>query len=192
MTELALANYPGFYTLAPPGPATPFGVYWPALVAAEQVHPTVRLPSGERVDVPHPHRGGRPTIAEPPAPPPFEAQGATTPLPLGALCGARSGDKGGNANVGLWTWDNDVFAWLVATLSSHRLRQLVPEAAGLDVRRTVLANLRACNFVIVGLLGEGVASSTRYDPQAKGLGEFVRSRIVDVPNELLDHRRRPF
>ncbi len=192
VTELALANYPGFFTLAPPGPATPFGVYWPALVAAEQVHPTVTLPSGERVDVPHPHRGGRPTIAEPPAPPPFEAQGATTPLPLGALCGARSGDKGGNANVGLWTWDNDVFAWLVATLSSHRLRQLVPEAAGLDVRRTVLANLRACNFVIVGLLGEGVASSTRYDPQAKGLGEFVRSRIVDVPNELLDHRRRPF
>jgi hypothetical protein len=27
-----------------------------------------------------------------------------------------------------------------------------------------------------GLLGEGVASSTRFDPQAKGLGEYLRSR----------------
>ena len=53
------------------------------------------------------------------------------------------------------------------------------------VRRHVLANLRALNFVIEGLLGEGVASSTRFDPQAKALGEWLRSRTVDIPEELL-------
>ena len=45
-------------------------------------------------------------------------------------------------------------------------------------------NLRALNFVVVGLLGEGVASSTRPDPQAKGLGEYLRSRLVDIPVDL--------
>jgi len=45
--------------------------------------------------------------------------------------------------------------------------------------------VRALNFVIVGLLGEGVASSTRPDPQAKSLGEYVRSRLVDIPVHFL-------
>ena len=41
-----------------------------------------------------------------------------------------------------------------------------------------LPNLRALNIVLVGYLGEGVASSTSFDPQAKGLGEYLRSRSV--------------
>jgi hypothetical protein len=36
-----------------------------------------------------------------------------------------------------------------------------------------------------GLLGEGVASSTRPDPQAKSLGEFLRARSVEIPATLL-------
>ena len=54
---------------------------------------------------------------------------------------------------------------------------LLPEAAGLEVRRFELPNIRALNFVVVGLLGEGVASSTAFDAQAKGLGEYLRSRV---------------
>jgi hypothetical protein len=110
-------------------------------------------------------------------------------LPLGTLIGARSGDKGGNANIGLWTWDDDLYAWMAATLTPERLRQLVPEASGLAVTRTELPRLRALNFVVVGILGEGVASSTRFDPQAKGLGEFVRSRRVALPEPLVAKAR---
>ena len=110
--------------------------------------------------------------------------------PLGRLCGARSGDKGGNANVGVWTRDPAAYAWLRAYLTADRLRALLPEAAGLEIRRFELPNLRALNFVIVGLLGEGVAASTRPDPQAKGLGEYLRSRPVDVPAPLLAGRPR--
>jgi len=105
---------------------------------------------------------------------------------LGAICGGRSGDKGGNANVGLWTATDDAYEWLAGFLTDAQVRALVPEAADLEVRRYLLSNLRAVNLVFVGILGEGVASSTRPDPQAKGLAEYVRSRVVDVPRVLLE------
>ncbi|MGA8791368.1 AtuA-related protein, partial [Candidatus Binatus sp.] len=78
------------------------------------------------------------------------------------------------------------YAWLAEFLRIERLKQLLPETAPLEVRRYELPNLRALNFVIVGLLGEGVASSVRPDPQAKSLGEWLRARVVDVPEVLLD------
>jgi hypothetical protein len=106
-------------------------------------------------------------------------------VPLGRIAGARSGDKGGNANVGLWARRPEAFGWLRETLTVDRFRDLLPEAAGLEVRRYELANLYALNFVVVGLLGEGVAAATRPDPQAKGLGEYLRSRPIDVPAALL-------
>jgi hypothetical protein len=106
-------------------------------------------------------------------------------MPLGTVVGARSGDKGGNANVGLWARSPAGFAWLAAELGVDRFRQLLPEAAHLEVDRYALPNLLALNFVVHGLLGEGVASSTRPDPQAKSLGEYLRSRLVEMPVALL-------
>jgi hypothetical protein len=103
---------------------------------------------------------------------------------LGTICGARSGDKGGNANLGLWAWDDRAYRWLAQYLTVDRLRNLVPEAAALEIQRYELPNLRALNFVLVGILGDGVASCLRADPQAKGLGEYVRSRVVDLPVDL--------
>jgi hypothetical protein len=117
------------------------------------------------------------------------AAGPTRRAPLGLVCGARSGDKGGNANVGLWTPSPAAFGWLREYLDVARFRELLPEAAGLEVRRYELPNLSALNFVVVGLLGEGVAASTRPDPQAKGLGEYLRSRHADIPVLLLEGDR---
>jgi len=204
-TELALAGYPGLHITAPPGAGTAYGVYWPALVPAELVAPAVVLPDGTRVEVPHHgHRAAAgptvvdsgedaslsPGVPEAPDAVPTPSVGARTPgptvrLPLGTLIGARSGDKGGNANVGLWARDDDAWAWLDAVLTLDRFRELLPEADGLAVQRHAFPNLRALNFVVVGLLGEGVASSTRPDPQAKGLGEYLRSRLVDLPARLV-------
>jgi hypothetical protein len=207
-TELALAGYPGLHLTAPPGAATAYGVYWPALVPADLVVPAVVRPDGSRVDVPHHgHRApDGPAVVEgadaslapgvPVAPdlatPARDrarstATGATVPLPLGTVIGARSGDKGGNANVGLWARSDEAWAWLDAELTLERFRELLPEADSLVVQRHAFPNLRALNFVVVGLLGEGVASSTRPDPQAKGLGEYLRSRVVDVPDHLVPH-----
>ncbi|HEY3651389.1 MAG TPA: exopolyphosphatase, partial [Streptosporangiaceae bacterium] len=106
-------------------------------------------------------------------------------VPLGRLCGARSGDKGGAANVGLWAVSPEAYAWLAGYLSVDRLRELLTEAAGLEIDRYELPNLLAVNFVIHGLLAPGVSGTTRPDAQAKGLGEYLRSRIVPAPVALL-------
>ncbi len=111
--------------------------------------------------------------------------GATRRVPLGTIAGARSGDKGGNANIGVWVRNDRAWEWLHSYLDVAELKRLLPETAELLVTRHVLANLRAINFVIEGILGEGVASNVRFDPQAKALGEWLRSRHVDVPEELL-------
>jgi hypothetical protein len=111
--------------------------------------------------------------------------------PLGTFVHARSGDKGGNANLGLWvahdgspTYDRRV-AWLLALVSADFVRDLLPETAGVEVEVFALPHLGGVNVVLHGLLGRGVAASTRFDPQAKGLGEWARSRLVDIPEELL-------
>ena len=124
------------------------------------------------------------------APPPGSTggSGATRRLPLGTIVGARSGDKGGNANVGLWARTPATWEWLDPFLTIEAFRSLLPEADDLEVRRFAFPNLLALNFVVVGLLGEGVASSTRPDPQAKGLGEYLRSRTVDIPTVLVPPR----
>jgi len=223
--ELALASYPGCYTTTPPTDATPYGVYWPALVRADLVAHRVVLDDGRRLEVqPPPAPGSGPPgpapdppgpAPDPPEPPPGAPQtdppaagppvGEATPtpgaggsavhspsgtvrVPLGRVFGARSGDKGGNANVGVWARDERAYRFLDGFLTLQRFRELIPEARELRVDRYALPNLLALNFVVVGLLGEGVSSSTRVDPQAKGLGEWLRARVVDLPVELLDSR----
>ncbi|OOL28822.1 exopolyphosphatase, partial [Rhodococcus rhodochrous] len=99
---------------------------------------------------------------------------------------ARSGDKGGDANVGVWVRTDDQWRWLVHTLTVDALKTLLPESKNLTVTRHVLPNLRAVNFVIEGILGRGVASQARFDPQAKGLGEWLRSRYLYIPETLLE------
>jgi hypothetical protein len=184
--ELALGGYAGFHTTTPPTAESAFGVYRPAAVPRSAVRQVVVLPDGERRPIPDP-----PTASPPSAPPPAPAPapvppGPTRRVPLGRVCGARSGDKGGDANVGLWARDDAGYAWLDAHLTVERLRELLgPEAADLRIERFALPNLRAVNVVVHGLLGDGVASATRPDPQAKGLGEYLRSRLVDVPEALL-------
>jgi len=131
-------------------------------------------------------------LAEVPAPdpPPAPDAGTTRRAPIGRIVGARSGDKGGSANVGVWARTDAAYAWMVHELTVERLRELLPEAADLPVARHVLPNLRAVNFVIDGILGEGVAANVRFDPQAKALGEWLRSRVVDVPEALIGREAR--
>lgn len=186
VVELALAGYPGFHTTTPPTAETAYGVFRAAWIPATEVEHTVLLPDGTaKVIAPPEHTAPLPDPAPAPEPAARDA-GPTRRGPLGLVCGARSGDKGGDANLGLWARDDPGFRWLRGHLTVDRLRELLPEAAELPIQRYVLENLRAVNFVIAGLLGEGVAASTRPDPQAKGLAEYIRSRHTDIPTTLLD------
>ncbi|KOU23796.1 exopolyphosphatase [Streptomyces sp. WM6372] len=211
--ELALASYPGFHVTSPPGPAQPYGVFTSAAVPALSVPHVAVLPDGTRLAISalpgmsaRPGRSDRPgTSARPgmparpasedpsatpvapprPAPPQAPAGQPTRRVPLGTLIGARSGDKGGDANIGVWVERDDAWDWLHTTLTVETLQTLLPETAGLPVTRHALPNLRALNFTIAGILGAGVASAHRFDPQAKALGEWLRARHVDVPAHLL-------
>ena len=126
-----------------------------------------------------------PVVPSPAAAVPDREWGPTRLSPLGRVVGARSGDKGGNANLGVFARSSDAFEWIDGYLSVQRLGELLPEAAPLRVDRHRLANIWSLNFVIHGLLGDGVAASDRQDAQAKSLGEWLRARVVDVPEELL-------
>jgi Acyclic terpene utilisation family protein AtuA len=186
--EIGLGSYPGFHLTAPPGDASPVGVYHPGFIPADAVDHRAVLHDGTRISIaPAPETRmpiEHPDDAASELPPPLSA-GATRRAALGAIAGARSGDKGGDANLGVWARSDTSWRWLAHALTVDELRRLLPETAEFAVRRHVFANLRAVNFVIEGLLGEGVASSTRFDPQAKALGEWLRSRTIDIPEELL-------
>ncbi|MET8383532.1 acyclic terpene utilization AtuA family protein [Streptosporangium canum] len=205
VVETGLASYPGFYGLTPPGDASPYGVYWPTLVPAETVRARVWL-DGRELDGPEP-AGTEPARLEPGEREPGGLEpgrrthgerepGGLEPgdgthgdraarTALGTIMGARSGDKGGNANLGVWVRTAEQFAWLSGHLTVERLRELLPATAGLEIDRFDLPNLHALNFVVHGLLGRGVAASPRLDAQAKALGEELRARHADIPRSLL-------
>ncbi|MGX1542114.1 acyclic terpene utilization AtuA family protein [Streptomyces adustus] len=184
--ELALASYPGFHVVAPPGKGAPYGVFEAAYVPQDTVGHLAVLHDGRRVAVPAaPDTLVLDEVPEPALPDPSPPDAATRRAPLGLVAGARSGDKGGNANIGVWVETDEAWRWLAHTLTVERLRELLPETAGLRVVRHVLPNLRALNFVVEGILGAGVAAQHRFDPQAKALGEWLRSRHLDIPEVLL-------
>lgn len=211
VVELALASYPGYHITAPPSGADPYGVYVPGWVDKPVVEEVVVTADGDRVVIepvlaggsidPGPEtaadasssRGTAESVGEPASAggtaAGSSAAGApgspTERAPLGLVAGARSGDKGGDANVGVWVRTDEAYPWLRDTLTVERFRELYPEAADLEVRRYELPNLRALNFVAVGLLGQGVSSSTRPDPQAKAVGEELRAQHLDIPTHLL-------
>jgi hypothetical protein len=193
MVHTVLAGIPGMYGLGGgPSAASPFGVYRPATVPADLVPQyvhlggrTVQVDSVAPDDLPTVHpaaagAGGSPLGDSAPAP-----TGALVEVPLGAFVGTRSGDKGGDANLGVYARNDEGWAWLDTELTVERLQELLPETAALSVDRYRFAILRSLNFVIRGLLQEGVAASTRQDAQAKALGEWLRARVVTVPESVL-------
>jgi hypothetical protein len=214
--ELGLASYPGFTLTGPPAPATPYGIYRPAYVDQSDVAHTVVHADGSSQQI-DPPKETRPVCEDAGSvddsgtkQSPSADEGAarvaaqarqdvvTRRMPLGTFVHARSGDKGGDANIGLWVdhaggdhadVDRDKaarrVAWLTKLVTPARVRELVPEAKDLDVEVYPLPNLGAVNILIRGLLGEGVAASSRFDPQAKALGEWIRSRHVSITEDLL-------
>ncbi|MFG1606424.1 acyclic terpene utilization AtuA family protein [Actinoplanes sp. NPDC049265] len=202
--ELALASYPGFFATSPPGRAHPYGVFTASyvpqgeheVVLADGTVETIEAPRvmrplepmpGPEPDAPAPTGETRPLEPMPgPEPDVPAATGGTRRLPLGTVAGARSGDKGGDANIGLWVRDVRAYPWLSALATEETVRDLLPETTGHPIRITRLPRVHAVNIVIEGLLGQGVAYNARFDPQAKGLGEWLRSRHVDIPAWLLE------
>ena len=186
LIELALASIPGFTSVGGgPGGGRPFGVYEPASIPAEIVPQEVVVLGGESSEISSVIPSSEVGVTPPPGPSAAAPGGPTKRMPLGTIYGARSGDKGGNANLGIFARSDEAWAWLDGFLTTEKLKELLPETAEIPVDRYTLPAIRSLNFVLHGLLGEGVAASTRQDGQAKSLGEWLRARVVDLPEALL-------
>ena len=183
--ELGLANIPGFTATTPPGKGSTAIVHWPSLISNRYIQQRVVLGTDESIiESVYPESEALiPTgkvICIPDVP-----KGKMINLPLGRAFAARSGDKGGNANLGVWGKTLDAYAFLAEFLTVEKLKELFKDLSQYEIERYTFPNLLAVNFYIKGLLGEGVAASTRMDPQAKALGEYVRSRIIAMPASIV-------
>ncbi|WP_297006322.1 acyclic terpene utilization AtuA family protein [uncultured Corynebacterium sp.] len=200
---IGLGTYSGAYFDGTPPRGSSYGVYEPAYVPNDVPRHSAHLPDGTTVTI------APPTSTAPVGDPVTDltgelpvaggvtdgvsggVSGGTRRVPLGTLVDARSGDKGGSANIGVWLRPDAApdapavraaaYAWLLATLTPDRIRDLLPETADLGIAVYPLPRLHAVNIVIRDILGHGVAHGARFDPQAKGLGEWLRSRCLDIP-----------
>jgi len=186
--ELALANYPGFFSKTPPGPGAPFIRYWPALIDSKHVYEKVHF-SGEEHII-------RPTCIDYPGQTTkrnavnIEIEKASYDelenIPLGRIIGARSGDKGGCANLGIWTKTNEAYSFIYHYLTVKQLRKLLPDLNDYEIERYDFPNIKSLNFYIKGILEDGASSNTKVDALAKSLGEYLRAKYVNVPKQLLN------
>lgn len=184
--ELALSNIPGFHMTSLPDNGAPAIQHWPTLIPADLVKQTVQV-NGKEITIESikPDEGFKSPDA-PAADLPEAPSGQPVEIPLGRLCGTRSGDKGGNANLGVWAKTPEVYAFINDFLTTEKLKELLPDMASYEIERYEFPNLLAVNFYIKGILGHGVAASLRSDPQAKSLGEYLRARSISVPEIIVD------
>jgi hypothetical protein len=189
IVELALSTVPGFKLASLPAEATPNLTYWPTLVSDGHVKQVVHV-AGKEIAIDPP--SGAETAGEvkgSEGKPASVLQETMVRVPFGALYGTRSGDKGGSANLGVWARSDAAYEFLDGFLTVEKLKELLPDVAPFDVERHDFMYLKAMNFFIIGFLGEGAISSTKFDPQAKTLGEYLRSKLVDFPERLVTFQR---
>ncbi len=186
--ELGLATIPGNAGRGAAGfNGAPTTVHWPATIDSTLLTERVHV-DGKTTDVLPTQRLALDdiyyqTVPVELAPAPG---GATTTIALGRLFGTRSGDKGGNANCGVWAKTADAYAFLHQYLTVDEFKRLCPDFAGYEIERYEMPNMLSMNFYIRGILGTGAVSNNRIDKQAKSMGEYLRAKHIDVPASLLE------
>ncbi len=184
--ELALANFPGWTGRSGVVPNGAYIEYWPALVNSkyikEHIHidgkvidviPTSQLDLEEKYYQKVPYENNKLDVSN------FKEEY------FGKIFGTRSGDKGGCANLGVWAKSQDAYSFLFEFLTVKKLKELMPDLEEFQIDRYELPNILSLNFYVHGILQDGVSSSTRMDGQAKSLGEYLRAKKINFPEQLL-------
>jgi len=185
LIEMALCMVPGICWANAPGPAKPRIMHFPALIGKEHIQQEIHIEEDMiKLDEKW-YEGDSLSIQKPPFTSNKRFDGDKRTEYLGRIAAARSGDKGGNANLGIWGKTEESFAFLHSFLTVDKVKELLPDLAEFEIRRYEFPNLLGLNFYVIGLLQDGVAASTRIDPQAKTLGEYLRSKKVEIPISLL-------
>jgi hypothetical protein len=186
IVELALANFPGWTGRSGVVPNGAYIEYWPALVDSkfikEHIHvdgkiidvtPTSQLDLEEKYYQKIPYENPKISIDN------------LKEDYFGKIFGTRSGDKGGCANLGVWAKSQEAYSFLYDFLTVKKLKELLPDLEKFEIDRFELPNIYSLNFYVHGILQDGVSSSTRMDGQAKSLGEYLRAKKINFPEQLL-------
>ena len=182
--ELALANYPGWTAQSEIKQASPFISYWPALVDSKNVKEKLHFNNKFKVIEIAKHQEQpidfkKINIDE-------YVSKDIEKINFGRIFGTRSGDKGGCANLGVWAKDASSFSYLYHFLTVEQLKKLLPDLACFEIERYELPNIFALNFYVKGILENGVSSNNRKDGQAKSLGEYLGTKLIDCPKEFIE------
>jgi hypothetical protein len=177
----------------------PFLAYYPAIVKQEELNEEINFIDGpdsiKSFPTGHPSKykdlpprqsyNHTPSSEEKPL-----LDSPTRSIRLGDIALARSGDKGANLNFGLFVTEEDHWTWLRSYMSRERVRDMLAEDDDWDesflVERVEFPHIRAVHFVIYGILGRGVSSSSRLDGFGKGFADYLRDKFVDAPVAILD------
>ncbi|CAO2658025.1 Nn.00g072850.m01.CDS01 [Neocucurbitaria sp. VM-36] len=217
--EFAMQHYSGFHSTADHRTAVPkpYISYFPAIYPQSSLTTSINILEPTK----SPNSPQSNSIRTTP-PPKFEelakrqsyetsnpvsliSLGPTTRARLGDIVLARSGDKGGNANIGFFiptalpssyppssplyteAWD-----WLRTFLTISKIKHMFGESWSdkFHVERVEFPKIYAVHFVVYGVLGRGVSGSSRLDSFAKGMGDWLRDVVVDVPVKFIDGRQR--
>ena len=173
----------------------PYVAFYPATIVqsslAESIVTLSSLGGPEKpIAVGHPPQYealGRRSNYETKCPVELSSFGPMSRVRLGDVVLARSGDKGANLNIGLFVRSAGAWPWLQSFLTKQRMIELVGDDWKDDfhIERVEFPKIWAVHFVIYGILGRGVSSSTRLDSLGKGFADFIRDRVVDVPEKFL-------
>ena len=105
-------------------------------------------------------------------------------FPLHHLAHGRTGDKGNRSNIGLFAYHPDLYAALVEQVTEEKVAQVFAHRRPSSVRRYLLPNLAAMNFVIDDVLDGGVNNSLNLDSHGKTLAFLLLEMNVTFPQEL--------
>ncbi len=184
--ELALANIPGFFAQGGVKSNGPVIVYWPALIDSKHIKEKVHIDDREieitptsQMDFEDMYYQKEPVEIEE-----IDIKNEKS-IFFGDIYGTRSGDKGGCANLGIWAKNSKSYAFLNKFLSVKKLKELLPDLKNFNIERYELSNINSLNFYIHDILEDGVSSNNRKDSQAKSLGEYLRAKVIKVPNSIL-------
>lgn len=104
---------------------------------------------------------------------------------LHRLAHARTGDKGGTANIGLIAYDPAWYPLLVAQVTEESVAACFAHRAPVRVRRYLLPRLGAMNFVLEDVLDGGVNDALNLDAHGKTLAFLLLRMDIHVPEELI-------
>jgi hypothetical protein len=197
--DISLQHFSGFHSSLDMRTAIPKQILamYPALYSQHSLKEAITILDtekgafGKAIDVGHPPKyetlERRENIPTSPNPKQISSFGPTKPIRLGDLVLARSGDKGSNLNVGFFVRSAKAWEWLRSFLSSKKMIELMGEDWNDDyfLERVEFQNIFAVHFVVYGILGRGVSSSTRLDSLGKAFADYIRDKVVEVPLEII-------